>query len=178
MPEWMSGWPVLGVYLFFLFGAVARSQAIFWVGRGVAAGAQRSRWRERADSPRVRRATRTVERWGMPIVPAAFLTVGFQSAVFLAVGMLRIGWLRFTAWSLPGCLVWAALWGGGGLAALAGARELADRSPWLLAVALVAVGLVVTLVGSRVRRRREQADAVTGLAEQAEDDAGAPDAAS
>lgn len=181
MPEWMSGWPVLGVYLFFLFGAVARSQAIFWVGRGVAAGARHSRWRARAESPQVRRATRTVERWGMPIVPAAFLTVGFQSAVFLAVGLLRVGWLRFTLWSVPGCLVWAALWGGGGLAALAGARELADRSPWLLAVVLVAAGLVVALLSAHARRRREQADAVAMLADQAdqaepaEHDAGTPD---
>lgn len=174
MPEWMSGWPVLGVYLFFLLGAVARSQAIFWVGRGVAAGAERSRWRARAESPRVRRATRTVERWGMPIVPAAFLTVGFQSAVFLAVGLLRVGWLRFTLWSVPGCLVWAALWGGGGIAALAGARELADRSPLLLAAVILAVGAVVAAVAGRVRRRREQADAVAMLADRAEPEPGSP----
>lgn len=168
MPDWMSGWPLLAVYLFFLVGAVARSQAIFWVGRGVAAGAEHSRWRARAESPRVRRATRTVERWGMPIVPAAFLTVGFQSAVFLAVGALRVGWLRFTLWSLPGCLVWAALWGGGGLAALAGARELSERSPWLLATVLLAAGLVVALVTARIRRRREQMDAMTTLADRAD----------
>lgn len=154
MPEWMSDWPVLGIYLFFLFGAVARSQAIFWLGRGVAAGALRTKWRERAESESVRRATRTVERWGMPVVPAAFLTVGFQTAVFFAVGLLRVGWLRFTLWSIPGCLVWAALWGSGGIAALAGARELADRSPWLLAAALTAVGALVAFVIRRVRRRR------------------------
>lgn len=175
MPEWMSGWPLLAVYLFFLFGAVARSQAIFWLGRSVAVGAGRSRWRERAESPRVHRATRTVERWGMPIVPAAFLTVGFQSAVFLAVGVLRVGWLRFTLWSIPGCLVWAALWGGGGIAALAGARELAERSPWLLAAVIVAVGAVVAAVAAQVRRRREQAESVTELAEHAEHRPGASD---
>lgn len=166
MPGWMTGWPLLAVYLFFLSGAVARSQAIFWVGRGVAAGARQTRWRKRAESPQVRRATRIVERWGMPIVPAAFLTVGLQSAVFLAVGLLRIGWLRFTLWSIPGCLVWAAVWGGGGLAALAGARELAERSPWLLAAVLLGGGLLVALVAGRVRRRREQADAVAGLVER------------
>ncbi len=177
MPDWMSGWPVLGVYLFFLVGAVARSQAIFWVGRGVASGAEHSRWRARAQSPRVRRATRTVERWGMPIVPAAFLTIGFQSAVFLAVGLLRVGWLRFTLWSVPGCLVWAALWGGGGIAALAGARKLADRSPWLLAAAIVAVGAVVVAVAGSVRRRREEADAVSSLADRGTPDPGHPEAA-
>ncbi len=168
MPDEMSGWPLRAVYLFFLFGAVARSQAIFWVGRGVAAGAEQSRWRARAESPRVRRATGTVERWGMPIVPAAFLTVGFQSAVFLAVGVLRVGWLRFTLWSLPGCLAWAALWGGGGLAALAGARDLSERSPWLLASAFLAAGLVVVLISVRIRRRREQADAISALADRAD----------
>lgn len=167
MPEWMSGWPVLAVYLFFLFGAVARSQALFWLGRGVATGARHSRWKERAESPRVRLATRTVERWGMPIVPVAFLTVGFQSAVFLAVGLLRVGWLRFTLWAVPGCLVWAALWGGGGLAALAGARELADRSPWLLAGVLLAVGLLVAALAARIRRRREQTEAVAELVDRA-----------
>lgn len=168
MPAWMADWPWLGVYLFFLLGALARSQAIYGLGRGVAAGVLRSRWRERADSPRVQRAARTVERWGMPIVPAAFLTIGFQSAVFLAVGLLRIGWLRFTLWALPGCLVWAALWGGGGLAAFAGARELARRSPLLLAVAIVALGGVVTVVALVVRRRREAREAVAALADGAE----------
>lgn len=168
MPEWMSSWPVIGVYLFFLLGAVARSQAIFWTGRGLAAGARHTRWRARAESAQVRRATRTVERWGMPIVPAAFLTVGFQSAVFLAVGMLRVGWLRFTLWSFPGCLVWAALWGGGGLAALAGARELAERSPWLLATALLVIGAAVVAATGAARRHRDAREAVERLVQQAE----------
>lgn len=154
MPDWMVDWPVLAVFGFFLFGAVARSQAIYWLGRGVTAGVLHSRWKERAESAQVRRATITVERWGMPIVPAAFLTVGFQSAVFLAVGALRVGWLRFTLWSLPGCVVWAALWGGGGLAALAGARELARRSPLLLVAVLLVVGAVVTVLTVAARRRR------------------------
>ena len=167
MPAWMADWPWLGVYLFFLSGAVARSQAIYWLGRGIAAGVLRSRWKERADTPRVHRATRTVERWGMPIVPAAFLTIGFQSAVFLSVGLLRVGWLRFTAWTIPGCLVWAALWGGGGLAAFAGARELARRSPLLLAAAVLLVGAAATAVTLLVRRRREEREAVASLADDA-----------
>ena len=43
MPGWMQDWPVLGVFLFFLFGAVARSQAIYWVGRGVTAPNRKNR---------------------------------------------------------------------------------------------------------------------------------------
>ena len=167
MPGWMRDWPVLGVFLFFLFGAVARSQAVYWIGRGVTAGVLRSRWGDRLDSSQVRRATTTFERWGMPVVPLAFLTVGFQSAVFASVGLLRVHWLRFTLWTIPGCLVWAALWGGSGLALVAGGWALARRSPWALVAALLVVAAAGVLVGLRVRRRREQRGSIEDLADEA-----------
>jgi membrane protein DedA with SNARE-associated domain len=167
MPGWMQDWPVLGVFLFFLFGAVARSQAIYWVGRGVTAGVLRSRWGDRLDSPQVRRATTTFERWGMPVVPLAFLTVGFQSAVFASVGLLRVHWLRYTLWTIPGCLVWAALWGGSGLAVVAAAVALARRSPWALVAALLVVAAAGVLIGLRLRRRREQRGSIEDLADEA-----------
>lgn len=166
MPDWMRDWPVLGIYLFFLFGALARSQAIYWVGRGVAAGVLRSRWGDRLDAPQVHRATRIVEKWGMPVVPLAFLTVGLQSAVFAAVGMLRVHWLRYTVWTVPGALVWAAVWGGTGLAIVAGAWALARQSPWafagILTVALVAGGALALWL----RRRRELRASVEDLADR------------
>lgn len=155
MPDWMAQWPVLAVYLFFLTGALARSQTLYWVGRGVAAGVMRSRWGDRLDSEAVRRAVRAIERWGMPIVPLTFLTVGFQSAVQSAAGLIRIGWLRYSLWTLPGALVWAVVWAGGGMAAVAGALALAATSPWALVAALVVVGAAVAIVVQRRRRRRE-----------------------
>ena len=167
MPAWMRDWPVLGVFLFFLFGAVARSQTIYWIGRGVTAGVLRSRWGDRLDSAQVRRATTTFERWGMPVVPLAFLTVGFQSAVFASVGLLRVGWLRYTLWTIPGCLVWAALWGGSGLVLVAGGWTLARRSPLALVAALLVVAAAGVLIGLRVRRRREQRGSIEDLADEA-----------
>jgi membrane protein DedA with SNARE-associated domain len=159
----MAQWPVLAIYLFFLFGALARSQALYWLGRGVAAGVMRSRWAERLDSEAVHRAVHAIERWGMPIIPLAFLTVGFQSAVQSAAGLIRIGWLRYTLWTLPGALVWAAVWAGGGMAAMTGALALAARSPWALTGALLAVvGLVVVLV-LRSRRRHEARSSIEAL---------------
>lgn len=165
MPSWMADWPVLAVLLFFLAGAIGRSQAIYWLGRGAAAGVLRTRWSARLDSPQVHRATQAIERWGMPVVPLAFLTVGFQSAVFGATGLLRVGWLRFTLWALPGAVAWALVWGGGGMAAVAGVLAAARQSPWLLAAVLAGAGVVVTLVGAVVRRRRARWSAVEGLAE-------------
>lgn len=164
MPEWLEGWPVGWVYLFFAVGAFLRSQATYWIGRGVTAGVLRSRWAEQVDSPRVRRATESIERWGMPIVPLSFLTVGFQTAVNAAAGLLRIGWVRYTLWALPGCLVWALIWGGGGMAAAAGALALAARSPVALAAAVLLVGAAVTVLVLRARARRRDRETLEGLA--------------
>jgi membrane protein DedA with SNARE-associated domain len=161
VPAWLEDWPVLAIYLFFLAGALVRSQALYWLGRGVAGGVLRTRWSDRLDHPRVHRATAVLERWGMPIVPAAFLTVGFQSAVFSATGLLRVGWLRFTLWSIPGALVWAAVWGGIGTTLVAGAVAIAQDSPWLLAAVTAAIALVTALtvvVVRRARRRRGAPD--------------------
>lgn len=150
MPEWLDGWPVGWVYAFFVAGAFVRSQATYWAGRGVTVGVLRSRWADRVDSPRMRRATEAIERWGMPIVPLSFLTVGFQTAVNAAAGLLRIGWLRYTLWALPGCLLWALVWAGGGMAAAAGVLALAAQSPALLGAVVVAAGLLVVVL---LRRR-------------------------
>lgn len=192
MPSWMAGWPVLLVLGFFLMGAIIRSQAIYWAGRGIAVGVTRGhpapavedgtpgersapaaelqapdtrpdrsrlvRARDRVaaslDSQQVIRARGAIERWGMPVIPVAFLTVGFQSAVFGAAGLLRIGWIGFTLWSLPGAVAWALVWGGGGMAAVAGALAVAREEPWYLVAVLAGAGVLVTLVSALVRRRR------------------------
>lgn len=182
MPSWMDGWPVLVVLLFFLVGAVLRSQAIYWLGRGLAVGVVRSRdahadrsaddrgavarLRDRLaaslDSRQMARARVAVERWGMPVVPLAFLTVGFQSAVFATVGLLRIGWLAFTLWSLPGAVAWAVVWGGGGMVAAAGVVAAAREAPGALAAVLLGAGLAVTVVTALVRRRRARTEVAAG----------------
>lgn len=162
MPEWLAGWPFVWIYLFFVLGAALRSQALYWLGRGVATGALRTRWKDRLDTAATRRAITAIERWGMPVVPLSFLTVGFQSAVHGAAGLLRLRWLRYTVWSVPGWLVWALVWAGGGTAAAWGVVTLAARSPWALGGVLLAVTAAVTAV---VLRRRRRADGQRVVAE-------------
>ncbi len=163
MDDLVEGWPVAATFAFFLAGALARSQALYWLGRGAAAGTLRTRWSPRLDAPRIHAATRAVERRGMPAVPLAFLTVGFQSAVFIAVGLLRVGWLRFTIWSVPGALVWAAAWGGTGLAVAATLWALARSSPWACAAGAAALGVGGTALALRARRRRSERSVVDRL---------------
>lgn len=163
---WLEDWPFAWIYLFFVLGAALRSQSLYWLGRGAAAGVLRSRWATALDAPRVRSATATIERWGMPVVPLSFLTVGFQSAVHAACGVLRLHWVRYTLWSIPGWLVWALVWAGGGTAALWAAVTLAAASPWALVAAAVAVAALSGWVTVRVRRRRAERARIEDLAER------------
>jgi membrane protein DedA with SNARE-associated domain len=170
VPSWLESWPFVWLYLFFVLGAALRSQALYWLGRGAATGALRTRWAGRLEGPRVQRAVRLIERWGMPVVPLSFLTVGLQSAVHGASGLLRLHWLRYTLWSVPGWLVWALVWTGGGTIALYGAVALAARSPWALAAAVAVVTVLVGLLAVRRRRRREADAVVEELTGRAHDD--------
>ena len=154
MPNWMSDWPFAVVYVAFVIGAALRSQVTYWIGRGITAGVLRTRWAERFEGPRTHRAISAIERWGMPIVPLSFLTVGFQTAVHASAGLLRLRWLRYTLWAVPGWFLWALLWAGGRMAAIAGLGTLAARSPLALALVLGVVTLGSVILVVRARRRR------------------------
>lgn len=172
MAQWLSsvtaGWAFGWIYVFFVFGAASRSQAMYWVGRGAAEGTLRTRFTRMLDGRHMQQARRAVERWGMPIVPLSFLTVGFQSAIQITAGLLRIGWVRFTVWSVPGWLVWALVYATGGTVALWAILELAVHSPWTLVGVAAATG---GLVAWALRRRAKSAARSLSpacLAEQAE----------
>ena len=166
MPDWVSSGP-LPVAVAFLFVVVfCRAQATYWLGRGVAAGLLRSRWAKVFTGPRATRAATSIDRWGLPIITVSFLTVGFQSAVNGAAGVMRMPWHRYTFAMLPGCVMWAVVYALGGLAAFRAAGALAARSPWALAGAVLVLTGVVLALALRHRRRREVRESVDALAEE------------
>lgn len=166
----LDGLP-LGLLLLVLFVAVlARSHATYWAGRAVARGARYEgehrhgprAWQRTVDrlarfagTPLARTGVALVHRWGPVAVTAAYLTVGVQTGVFAAAGLLRMPYLRFTIASLPGSVAWALVWGTVGIGAVWAALALAAGSPWGVAV-LLAVALVVGTVVVRTRRRRSE----------------------
>ncbi len=166
MPSWIVDGPFALVYTFLLVVVFVRAQSTYWIGRAVAAGALRSRWARYVEGPQVRRATGVIDRWGLPVIPFSFLTVGFQTAVNAGAGLLRIRWPRYTVAMLPGCAVWALIYAVGGLAAFTAGATLAARSPWALAAFVLALALVVAGVVLRVRRRRHVVDTIDALAER------------
>ncbi|QGQ19031.1 hypothetical protein GC089_07040 [Cellulomonas sp. JZ18] len=169
----LDGLPLGALLVVLLVVVLARSHATYWAGRAVARGARYegerrhgpALWQRTVDrlarfatTPLARTGLRMVHRWGPVAVTFAYLTVGVQSAVFAAAGLLRMPYLRFTVASLPGSLAWALVWGTVGMSAVWGALALAAGSPWGLAV-LVAVAVVVTGVAVHARRRRRAAPA-------------------
>ncbi|GGK72035.1 hypothetical protein GCM10011509_20810 [Ornithinimicrobium pekingense] len=159
-------------FLFLLAVAMLRGQATYWLARVVteqtlARTAPTSGWRAGVHAwlrgEGVARGRASLQRWGLVMVPLCYLTVGFQTLVLAAAGMIRVPWVPFTLAQLPGAAAWGliystigfAVWGAT-IAALAG-QPLAVAA---LAAVLVVAGATVVLR----RRRREIGRARSGAA--------------
>ncbi|GAB77697.1 membrane protein DedA, SNARE-associated domain [Austwickia chelonae] len=136
----LNTWPFAALYAFFLFGALTRSQATYWTGRGLRVGGERSRLARRLDRPAVRTAERLVARWGAPIIVLSFLTIGVQTAINLAAGALRMPMRRYFPASLVGSLIWAAIYTTIGFAVVE-AWVQDEAGPWLI-VMLIPLALI------------------------------------
>lgn len=158
MLEPVDGWPVWLVFAFFWFGATARGQALYWLGRVVSArlasgrASAESRVGRWVSGPGVSRGIEVVRKWGVVAIPACYLTVGVQSLVLTAAGVLRISWPVFSLAQVPGTLAWAAIYSTIGWAAWEAALFGLARSP--LGTAMIAALVVAVIAGIVVRRRR------------------------
>ena len=88
-------------------------------------GGQRRRAYAGADSPvlmakpRFARMQQMVERWGAPVVALSFLTVGIQTLVNLAAGVMRMPLRRYLPALTVGAILWAFLYATVGFATFA-----------------------------------------------------------
>jgi membrane protein DedA with SNARE-associated domain len=131
-----SDLPLAAAYAFLVVVAFCRGGATYLVGR-------LARRAKILDRPAVRRAERMVRRVGPPAVSLSFLTVGVQTAVNAAAGLLRMPGRHYVPALLVGALAWAAIYLTVGMAvvhAWLGARD----GRWLLA-ALAAAAVVVAV---------------------------------
>lgn len=150
MTLWLTeGWPVALVWAFFFAGAAVRGGVIFWIGRGLRGAGERRRWL--AEHPGVVRAEALVLRFGAPAVSLSFLTVGIQSAVNAAAGVLRMPPRRYLPALAAGAALWATVYTTVGFAVL---YAVLGEAGWWWVVGGAAIALVV--VGTRRARRRER----------------------
>ena len=184
MPSWFDNSP-FGITFAALFGIVfLRAQGTYWIGRAVTAGLLHTRVASWMTSPRMTRAIDALHRWGLPVVTVSFLTVGFQTVVNAAAGLIRMPRLRYTVAMLIGCSAWAAIYATVGIAAFEASLALAARSPFaLVAVLAVLLGVLVAVVVVRARSHarkqcpKQSRDGSTDIETDTESDAGTDTAA-
>lgn len=167
MREWINdvtGGHFAAVYLFLFVTVALRSSLMYWIGRYgaylVAAGPQprsglrRSAWRW-ARSERTAAAMSSIRRKGWVVIPFSFLTVGFQSVVVIAAGVLRMSWGRFALAALPGWLAWALIYSTIGFTVWAAmVAALATTPVGIGIVMLCVVGLVSFFFVYRRKQRK------------------------
>ncbi len=129
---------------------------------GVIAGVNtRPRVRAMMQGPTMVRAIALIHRWGPIAVTLSFFTVGLQTVVNAAAGIVRMPWIRYTLFMIPGCIAWAFIYATVGLAAFLAVAGAAAGSPWGVAAVLVAVLAVVAIVVLRRRRTAPQSSRAT-----------------
>lgn len=110
-----------------------------WLGRGVL-----TRWpvRGRVSPEAVARAERWFLQRGAWVILASRFMPGTRLPTYVAAGVLRMPWLRFTGWFVLACAMWTPLLVG--VAAVAGQVALEWFQAWArvtLGLALVGLGL-------------------------------------
>ena len=141
--EYFRGLPYpLAVAALFVI-VLIRGGATYALGRGVEAGASRTRLRRVLESPKFDRARALVDRWGAPIVAVSFLTVGFQTLANVAAGVARMPIRRYLPALAIGGLAWALLYATLGVIGFAGFSRLYAVSP--VAAIVVSAGIAAAL---------------------------------
>lgn len=163
MMEFIHNGPFVAVYVFLLCVVFFRAQATYWLGRWSAKlaierirpksafGLRMQSW---LDSSAADTGIRAIHKWGLIVLPFSFLTIGFQSAVNLGAGLLRIDWRKYTFAMFFGCLMWALIYSTIGFAVWGAAIAAAAGSPWGVAAIVALTGVIVATVWISRRRKR------------------------
>ncbi|AZN28965.1 hypothetical protein EJO69_00600 [Flaviflexus salsibiostraticola] len=161
MSEFFSTGPFLLVYLALLVIVFCRAQATYWIGYYVTTrltkNVPETGWRRRfytwSEQDSVKAGIDTIHRRGWIIIPLSFLTIGFQSIIQFAAGLIRFSPPRYTAAMLPGCMAWALIYSTIGFSVWGALIAAFAGSPYGIALLLLLVLIIV--LGLRWRRRAQ-----------------------
>src|SRR5699024_10344119 len=86
---WDGPWVWVWIALFII--VFLRAGGTYLIGRAARAGMSRINAIQRVMASSVyQRAEQALDRWGPPAVAVSFLTIGFQTAINLAAGVVRM----------------------------------------------------------------------------------------
>lgn len=137
---WIWVWIALFVIVF------CRAGGTYLIGRAARAGISRINAVQRImDSAVYQRAERALDRWGPPAVAISFLTIGFQTAINLASGVVRMRWYRYLPALMIGGALWATIYTTIGSVSVAAIGVAYNR--WPVTTIVVGIVLAVALAG-------------------------------
>ena len=127
MDDMLADFPFWGAWIFMFILGTLRGQGTYWIGRGASSAATHvgsdgdadSKWakvKAWLNSDKTKTGRTLVHKIGVVAVPLSYLTVGLQTAVLAAAGLVRIQWWKFTVAQIPGAMAWATIYSGVGLA--------------------------------------------------------------
>ena len=152
--------PLEGVILavVVVVGALIGESVGFWLGRYLGPKIRHSRLGRRLGEENWKRSERYLQRRGGPaIFVSRFLPV-LHSLVPLTVGMSGFSYRRFLSWTVPACVVWAALYVSIAAVAAGTYRQLADSLHFAgyIFVGVIALFLALIWVSKKVIERAER----------------------
>jgi membrane protein DedA with SNARE-associated domain len=154
--DFWKGWPYPVAVAALFVVVMLRAGATYAIGRAAQEGVRRSRLARVMSKPRFARMQQAVARWGAPVVIVSFLTVGIQTLVNLAAGVMRMPLRRYIPALIVGSILWAFLYATVGFASFAGWRRVYETSPTVAVVTLVV--LLTGLAGYIVWQVRHRDD--------------------
>lgn len=147
---WGLPFPLLVGALFII--VMARANGTYWLGRAAAAGTERTRLRRLLLAPGYQRAVRWIDRWGAPAVSVSFLTIGFQTLMNLAAGVMRMSLRHYLPAVIVGSVIWAFVYGTIGFVGFTAVTAVYQRSPALgISLTLAVAGLLAWWIVAQVR---------------------------
>ncbi|MDO5068163.1 MAG: VTT domain-containing protein [Propionibacteriaceae bacterium] len=148
LPFWWT------VFAFFVI-VMLRANGTYWIGRGIIAGTGHTRWRRALGSRAYQSASALINRWGPPAISLSFLLVGVQTMTNLAAGVTRMPLRRYLPAVTVGCVIWALIYGTGGVISWALLSAAWQHNPILTGIGVAL--LVLTLVLWLTRRDKGSA---------------------
>lgn len=132
-----------------------RATGTYFLGRGIVAGTARSRWGDVVESRPYKVGSSWLNRWGAPAVTLCFVTVGVQTAVLLSAGISRMPYRKFFLALVPGCVMWALIYGTVGFVGFKALAALWEVSP-VLTVVIGALAILAIIIGLRAVGRKQR----------------------
>lgn len=161
MEGFWSDYPFWGAWVLLFVVGFLRGQATYGLARLAAARTARHLTSTRARIWLAEDTThpgkRFLARVGLPAISLCYLTVGFQTVVLIAAGVIGISWPKFSLAQLPGVTAWATIYSTVGFAAWTAAARAAAGNYWpLLTLAVLATAATLGIWSYRRRAPRSQ----------------------